>query len=88
MVLVTVHLIIWVHCWSLLWTACDRCGRSHQSKKRARFEHGRWKKRIKKLAADLPKKAVFTVDNGPANGCHRNCQLPQIVAPRLEIASL
>jgi len=49
------------------------CGRSHELKKRARFERGRWKKRMRNWQLALPKKVVCALDDRPANGCHRNC---------------
>src|SRR5258708_1719621 len=45
------------------------CVRSHELKKRARFEHGRWKKRMRIWQLALPKKSALHLDDRPANGC-------------------
>src|SRR5437879_5928118 len=39
------------------------CVRSHELKKRARFEHGRWKKRMRIWQLELPEKSAVHLDD-------------------------
>jgi hypothetical protein len=56
-----------------------RCGRSHQPKKRARYEHGSLEAtNERRWQPALPKKIALHLDDRPANGCHRNTNVQQI----------